>query len=558
MDRHLWLCIILTLSVVLPRSLLVSHAHTQCVDDEYHLDHGLTILRGEHQPITYNDPPLGEMVLAFPLWLAGCEPLEIKVLQKGVAVPHRTVLHGQLFSVDALLLMVAAWKALLFVPAVAVAFTWVRSIYGLRSAWLAVALLVVDPNIAGHLPIAALDALAMQAVLIASFLAWRYIQQPTRLRLFVAGVATAAAMLTKHTAVVLPLAVVSLAALEWLVRPWVRGRSWRDLRREIRPSLNALAAGAIVVLVAIWAFTLFDYSPPRQWGSLAPIEYSEKFDLWDDILAPAMKSNWPAGIYLGSLLEAKQHAAQGHYGYLWGETRFHGWWYYYLAVALYKVPVGIWLVLLAAAVSVVRVRPRWEELSILVPLLACAGLIMLSGINIGFRHALPSYALLLLLASRCVATGGRGWLAWAWGGVVMAAIHVTSAHPDYISYTNGIFRRPYLAITDSNIDWGQSHKQVARWLKANRRAGQSVHIDSQVGDPALTRYLGMDVDQIVSTDPVPTDGLLIISPIRLVGVYFYGDKFAEFRDIEPDAIIGGSMLVYDLDRLHEQGLLSPP
>ena len=39
-------------------------------------------------------------------------------------------------------------------------------------------------------------------------------------------------------------------------------------------------------------------------------------------------------------------------------------------------------------------------------------------------------------------------------------------HPDYLCYINAPVRKPYLAISDSNVDWGQSLKQVKAWLDA--------------------------------------------------------------------------------------------
>ena len=59
-------------------------------------------------------------------------------------------------------------------------------------------------------------------------------------------------------------------------------------------------------------------------------------------------------------------------------------------------------------------------------------------------------------------------------------------------------------------------------------------------------------DRVVSLDqfsPRPTDGLLLISPVRLAGAYELGDPYAALRSHEPDAVIGNSILVFDLDRL---------
>jgi hypothetical protein len=52
--------------------------------------------------------------------------------------------------------------------------------------------------------------------------------------------------------------------------------------------------------------------------------------------------------------------------------------------------------------------------------------------------------------------------------------------------------------------------------------------------------------------PRPTSGLLLISPVRLVGVYEKSDPYAALRPYSADAVIGNSILVFDLDRLRRE------
>ena len=571
-DRRAWLCAVLALCVVLPRSILITRAHSECVDDDYHLDHGMCVLLGTHHPLTYNDPPFGEVILALPLYAMGVRVHEtVQADSNGIVARQRSMYHGQRYSPDTLRTVVAVWKALLFVPAVVVAFGWVRRLYGARSAWLAAALLLVEPTIAAHTPVAALDVLAMEAVIIASYLVWRCFEQPSPARLMFASVATATAMSIKHTAIVLPAAFVALALLHWFVRPWWQGASPRELAGRVRPGFNALAAAAMVVIVSLWPLTLFDVSRPGDAGRIFGIPYEPGFSLIDDVLHPALESRWPAGIYIGSVFEALQHGREGHSAYLWGEVRDNGWWYYFFAVALYKVPVGIALMMALAAASLYWVRPKWDELFVLVPALACGALVCAGGINIGFRHALPAYGMLLLLASRCAApatrapatrarqTTGNARLACAWAAVVIAAVHVASYHPDYLSYINGPWQRPWLAISDSNLDWGQTLRQLDRWLEQHPLPpDRPIHFDSfdEPNDPAFTHYVRharrLTIVPKNRLEP-PTRGLLITCPSWLGGTYRRFDVYAHLRNQDPAEIIGHALLVYDLDARTRNG-----
>src|SRR5215207_10761452 len=75
--RSVWLAVLITAAVVLPRTRLISRAHSTYWDDQYHLIRGLEFLRGGRDDIElrYNDPPLGEALLALPMWVMGGKPL---------------------------------------------------------------------------------------------------------------------------------------------------------------------------------------------------------------------------------------------------------------------------------------------------------------------------------------------------------------------------------------------------------------------------------------------------------------------------------------------------
>ena len=176
-----------------------------------------------------------------------------------------------------------------------------------------------------------------------------------------------------------------------------------------------------------------------------------------------LESPWPAGCYLHAFRLGLGHGTTGHQGYLNGEWSDQGWPSYFPIVASYKIPLGIGVVLLLALVSLGQVRPRWAEWGLVVPLLACALLALSSKVNIGFRHFLPTYAFMLLARQPFGRLpGSADWRALAWAGVAAAGAHALSYHPDYSSYMNAPWRKPYLAISDSNVDWGQALKQVGR------------------------------------------------------------------------------------------------
>ena len=125
----------------------------------------------------------------------------------------------------------------------------------------------------------------------------------------------------------------------------------------------------------------------------------------------------PTATYIGAFVEGQHHAGDGHQSYLFGNKTKDGVWYYFPVVATYKVPIGIGIVMLLGLVSLVKMRPRWEEWGLLIPMVAWTALMLTSKINIGWRHFLPAYMFMLMLATRVMLVRGVGW---RWGGLAVA------------------------------------------------------------------------------------------------------------------------------------------
>jgi hypothetical protein len=187
-------------------------------------------------------------------------------------------------------------------------------------------------------------------------------------------------------------------------------------------------------------------------------------------------------------------------------------------------------------------------------------------IDIGFRHFLAPEAFWLILASRCVAVR-RPFVAAAAGfATAVAAVHVAAFTPDFLSYINFPRRQVYLQISDSNIDWGQTTKQLRRWIDGLPNDGRPIYLGcfgpydqdlfKQVG-PRLTKYV-LNGGKWISRIPgesggenaqIPAHGILVISPVLITAQYDPGSAFAQLKNIPPRDIVAHCLLVYDLDDL---------
>jgi hypothetical protein len=588
---------LLAAAIVIPRALLVARAHSDTVDDEYHLTRGIRYWMGILPGTHLNDPPLGEALGALPLYLAG--------VRVDPSDGDPSALYGQPRSAEMLQLLLAGWKGLLFVPLAGVVFAWVRGIYGVRSGWLATGMLCLDPNFAAFIHVGSVDVLGVEGIVIGCFVAWRYFQRRTVWRAAGLGAAVAAALMLKHTAIILPGVIVVYGIAWWLRRRWrgvsslfpvpggegggeglgARGGETRlstqdhpksALPDSTRPSplspalspeyrgeggesrgaagLSTEGRGegvwrcgaarvclaVVVCLFSIWALSGFDYSHP----AVARAVKSQR--IWQHI--PEFV---PAGTYVGSLLNGMAHAERGHAAYLLGRRSKSGWWYYFAVVATYKVPLAVFALMVLSGASLRVLRPRFEEWGLLLPMLAWSILLMSGKVNIGFRHFLPAYAFMLMLASRCAAAPGRRWLmTWM---LALAALAIDSGlqHPDYLSYMNFPRRQAYLAINDSNVDWGQSLKQIRAWLDAHPQRGPVyLRYFGKANSPNVRYFLDDRVRVLGADDPPPphpSAGILIISPFWEAGVWDAQDRYAFVRGRKPIAVIGHAMRVYDLD-----------
>ncbi len=521
-----WVSVLAAL-VLIARSAFMAHVHCESFDAAAQFMEGLRFWERAAGLLSPNDPPFGQGLITLPFYLMGCrsnlEPM----------------LYAQPISIDTILLISGIWKAILFLPTVPLIFAWARRLYGEPAGWLAAGLLLIDPNFAGLIPIGTVDSLVVTAVTAAVLAWWRYFERPGLLRLVLAAALLGVAVSVKHNAAVAALCIPAFAALWWL-------RDWRvGVRTWLKQRFAAIMISSLVLALILWSLTLFNWSKPlthldRAGKAVSPISYSV-----------------PAGTYVGSFVRGLRHNEDGHWGYLFGEVRKDGWFYYFPVLLSYKMPPGMILALAGAAVSLFYRRLRWEEASLLAPLVVGMGLMLSTNINTGFRHFLPVYIFLFPAAARWLAMPDRGVLLRTRMAVAMSAACLLFTigdcvrwFPNYVPYINFARTSAYREISDSNVDLGESLKQVATWLKQNPRGDKPAYIKYFGSRRAqIPRYLGPDVTVLKPGDPPVRSGLLIISPAHLIG-FFRDSTYTHLRDVPPLATIGNTMLVFDLDRAH--------
>lgn len=459
-------------------------------DEPAYLSSGYAILdRGDHRLMPMH-PPLSKALAALPLLGMGVDArYDTWGWERGaVWVYAWEFLYGGRNDADRLVFAARSGFVALGVLLGLLVHGWARSLYGPGGGLLALFLFAFSPNLLAHAGIATTDLPVTFFILAALFVFDRAARRLSRAGAVGAGVLWGLALLSKHTGWVL----LPVLAAVFAIRLWREeaARGWG--RRLAFVGLFGLAAYG-----ALWGGYL---GCKRSDPAGRPPEALLGF-LWDRGLLPEP--------YLTGLHQTK--ITMGRPAFLDGEhsrvvtvlrgdppvpvPRLVGWPHYFVMTFLYKTPLP-GLLLFVAALAVSRRLPR-GTLAEEVPLWILGGAVFVavsaSGMNIGHRHALPILPAAVILMGRLVpALAGLAprFRTGAWGavGALLAwyAAGTLRIHPHHLAYFNEIAGGPQEAprhLTDSNIDWGQDLKLLARSMR--ERGIEEVHL-SYLGtaDPA--------------------------------------------------------------------------
>jgi hypothetical protein len=482
---------------------------SQTWDESTHLAAGYSYWKTGSFGINVEHPPLVKLLSALPLlaWNPDFptdgpgwrEPDQVKL--------GREFLYHNRYPADLMLAVGRAPVMLLTLVFGALMAWWMRREFGTAAALVALALFAFDPNVIAHGRYITTD-LAVTAFFFLTCAFWStWLRRGGWLWLAASAICMGFALGSKFSALLLVpvLAICGLLGIG-------RGRLWR-----IPAAWLAICVAGFLILAAMYGrATLVAIHSPQD------------------------------NPYLVGFHEVQQHNAGGHSAYLMGKVSDRGWWYYFPVAALLKSTVGS-ILLVVAALPFAR---RGAALAIAATCFAAA--LLASGLNIGFRHALPAVPLVYALAGIGAAEAIRRWRpAAALCGLLLLA-HVAgslSAYPDYLPFFNSIAGGPangirYLA--DSNIDWGQDVKKLRAYLAERKVPDPCI---SYFGNTPL-RYYGIGEREIPHTRDLNArqrmDCIVAVSVTDLQGVYGGGGRYDWLRSREPDARIGYSIYVYDL------------
>ncbi|PYQ11866.1 MAG: hypothetical protein DMH00_07240 [Acidobacteria bacterium] len=417
-------------------------ANSQTSDEAVHLAAGYSYLaRGDFR-LNPEHPPFIKEISALPVFLGYRIPFRPDDRLWGAAEEWkigRDFLYRSPLSWDRILFAARIPDLILGLILVGLVGLWSYRLWGGRAALLAMAMAAFEPNLIANASLVTTDLGAALFTFLTLYLLWEYAAAPAWRLLAGAGIATGLALASKYsTVILLPIAgMVILGEIlfcggEFPLPP----RSTRVKQRiPSGPAERvARAIAPFIVLVVVAA-------------SVIPVVYLfQGFSTW-----------W---IGFGQVLV---HQQEGHHAFFLGEYSTQGWWSYFPVAFLVKTPVGTLMLMLASLILCRRGASfrRKDVLYLLVPVAILFLAAARGRINIGLRHILPVYPLLMVAASRLATL--RFPSAWtralALGTpVAFTAISSLSVAPHQLAYFNEVVGGPDRGskyLSDSNIDWGQ-------------------------------------------------------------------------------------------------------
>jgi hypothetical protein len=481
---------------------------------------------------------------------------------------------------------------------------WSWQLAGAAAAVVATAFFALDPNFLAHAPLVKNDVMLALAMLAMAFSVWRFGRRGTLASLAGIALATAAAVNVKFSGALFgPILLLLLLARALLPHPWtVLGRQLRTRAQRLLVVAGACLMVALTSYAAIWACYGFRFAPTSDPpGALLasdplifkakvsrlriehppPAQFTEQMiadqppgELADAILWAGSKRLLPQAWLHGLLLTYASQLARN--SFLLGETSVTGWWYYFPLAMWFKTPTATLLAIaLVGAGALVwighRARARvaadpsspsaWTITCLTVPVGVYLASAMTTSLNLGLRHVLPVYPFLFLALGASFPALARAWRPAL--GVVVAlpllGLEAILAYPHYIPYFNafaggtsgGIAR-----LGDSNLDWGQDLKLLARWQREHRDKKLYLAYFG-TADPA---YYGVEAEHFprpaggwpFAESPRNLTGLsyLAVSATNLQKIYVTDEVarelYTRLETLEPIAVLGGTIHVYDL------------
>ncbi|MDR3618888.1 MAG: glycosyltransferase family 39 protein [Paludisphaera borealis] len=345
---------------------------------------------------------------------------------------------------------------------------WARRLNGSKAMAAAAWLYALSPNLIAHGSLITMETPLTTASTAMLMAFWAYLNDGRRRWFWTSAILGGLAFSCKFSVVLFP----PILALVWWADGLRRGMSRGELVRhtiQIAVGMAAYVAALLLSDFALTGFSTLPLSPATGEHPSAVGRFGALGPLITRLYETPLPQDWVG------FATQMHHQLSGGPSYLLGRTRMTGWWYYYLAAAAVKVPLTFWLLAVWRLAIAVRPEARSgpsDRMLIQVMVLFLIVTAIGSSRNYGFRYLLPLAPLAIVWVSRIARDEPdapprrlRVREAVVALGLVGQAIAVAAVHPNELTYFHILAGGPVggrRILADSNLDWGQGLKSLAR------------------------------------------------------------------------------------------------
>ncbi len=563
-------------------------------DEVAHIPSGYTYLKYHDYRLNPEHPPLIKMLAALPLqFLDVTFPTEELAWQEGNQwesgwkfIYHPDNNADQIFFWARLPILLLSILLGIYI------YRWTKEVFNKKVALIALFLFTLSPNIIAHSRLVTTDLGVTATFFIAMYYFYKFIKKPSWKYIIISGITLGIAQLVKFSNILLLAYLIILIIV--LVLFYNKKIEFNFLgalkiKREWLKRLYVFFGSFIImclicfILVEI-VYALVIFNTPQDLlhtiinGSITNVELNPAKDILHTMIDnPVLK---PIGYYLLGLMMVFVRVGGGNTTYFLGETTNQSFWYFYPISFLIKTPITTLILFILSIIGAFKfavakainhdnvsfLRKFWRTIKnyindnllefIAISVIAMFFFVGIKGnLNIGMRHILPLYPFLFILCAKYFAKlFGKTNIALKVFGVLLLVWYAFSnfiTYPSYLAYFNefaGGVKNGYRYTTDSNVDWGQDLKRLAKFVDKNNI--DHITID-YFGGSVPKYYIDESKITLWHSSLGKPHGWFAVSATYYQNSQWYAKTegqldYTWLNDIKPVEIIGGSILVYNL------------
>jgi len=577
---------ILMVLLMLVLATISQKQESAIMDEVAHIPAGYSYLTQKDMRLNPEHPPLLKDLSAIPLlFIKGINfPSQLKSWTSEINSQWNfgfNFLYNSNNDADKIIFWARIPMLLLLILLGFFIYKWTKELYGKLPALLAVFLFSFSPTFLAHGRYVTTDVGAAFAFFFASYFFIKFLKNPNGKNLFWAGISFGIAQMIKFSLFLL-VPFFGIITLIWIYIQWRENKKfWKTFFTYIIKFAAIMVIGYVLVY-PVYLFHTTNYPAEKQVSdttfiaSQFPFKPAGKLVIWMS-QQPILR---PYAQYLFGLCMVFQRATGGNTTYFLGEVNNRGWYNYFPTVYAIKEPLTlhiltiISLLLLAAGETVLVwkkifnslshfLKNNFTEIAMLIFLAIYWGASITSNLNIGVRHILPTFPFIYILISgqmkrlfekihnKKIRVTCYLLLAAC---LVWYAVSSLSIFPYYLSYFNelvGKAKNGYIYVTDSNLDWGQDLKRLAKWV--DEQGIKKIKVD-YFGGATASYYLGNKAEEWhADYDPQKAkNSWLAVSAtflqqsraIPTKGFEKITDQYFWLNQYKPVTVIGNSIFVY--------------